>query len=170
MGNLTFLLNISACKPPTYFAYSYRRILEGARENGTSVTEAERGFLLCARSMVAPIREVLWIFPSGVVAPSSSTLCCITLMILIRRNTISPRTLLLRHYRPIPRPTIVAVCAGVRVRYFANTHAYAPVSALRTFIRQQKTNDFLLISDEGCFSPTDPPPFLSPSYNPSFTH
>lgn len=69
------------------------RILENSRKQKTrgrsEIPETERGSLLCARSMAAPIREVLRIFPNGVVAPSSSTLCCITLMILIQRNTIS---------------------------------------------------------------------------------
>lgn len=118
------------------------------------MTEAVRGSLLSARSMVAPIREVLWIFPSGVVAPSSSTLCCITLMILIRRNTISPRTLLLRRYRPTPVrplwPRVRRTCALFREH--ARTHTRQPLLYVPSL--DSRNERFLINIGRRLFSPT----------------
>lgn len=86
------------------------------------------------------IREVLWIFP-GVIAPSSSTLCCITLMILIRRNTIrAPSRSSHAATKPTP-PTIVVACTCALFREHARIHTYTRARArslCSTFIRQQK--------------------------------
>lgn len=75
------------------------------------------------------IREVLWIFP-GVIAPSSSTLCCITLMILIRRNTIRAPSFLSRRYETYPSDHCgrVYVCVISRTRPHTYIHARAPAA------------------------------------------
>lgn len=101
------------------------------------MTEAERGSLLRARSMVAPIREVLWIFPER----RSRAFIKHTLLYYI--NDIDSE----KHNQPGPSspaaidptpvrplwPRVRRTCALFRER--ARIRA---ASALRAFIRQQK--------------------------------